>query len=98
VDALRSLGVQVISRLPVVVAATPFSEGYLETFSGGFSVIHSAPTWWSTHRYHQASASGGIVIHTNAPEVIGEARSDSRGHAQRASQSALCSCPDSWTV
>jgi GTP cyclohydrolase II len=31
VDALRSLGVQVESRLPVVVAPNPFSAGYLET-------------------------------------------------------------------
>ncbi len=31
VDALRSLGVEVAGRLPVVVAANPFSAGYLET-------------------------------------------------------------------
>jgi len=31
VDALRSLGVQVTGRLPVVVAPNPFSAGYLET-------------------------------------------------------------------
>jgi GTP cyclohydrolase II len=31
VDALRSLGVQVAGRLPVVVAPNPFSAGYLET-------------------------------------------------------------------
>jgi GTP cyclohydrolase II len=31
VDALRSLGIEVACRLPVVVAATPFSAGYLET-------------------------------------------------------------------
>ena len=31
VDALRSLGVKVAGRLPVVVAPNPFSAGYLET-------------------------------------------------------------------
>lgn len=31
VDALRSLGVEVVGRLPVVVAPTPFSARYLET-------------------------------------------------------------------
>jgi GTP cyclohydrolase II len=31
VDALRSLGVEVASRLPVVVAPNPYSAGYLET-------------------------------------------------------------------
>ncbi len=31
VDALRSLGIQVAGRLPVVVAPNPFSAGYLET-------------------------------------------------------------------
>jgi GTP cyclohydrolase II len=31
VDALRSLGVEVSARLPVVVAPNPFSAGYLET-------------------------------------------------------------------
>ena len=31
VDALRSLGVEVTGRLPVVVAPNPFSAGYLET-------------------------------------------------------------------
>lgn len=31
VEGLRSLGVQVVSRTPVVVAPNPFSAGYLET-------------------------------------------------------------------
>lgn len=31
VDALRALGVEVVGRLPVVVAPNPFSAGYLET-------------------------------------------------------------------
>jgi GTP cyclohydrolase II len=31
VDALRSLGIEVAGRLPVVVAPNPFSAGYLET-------------------------------------------------------------------
>ena len=31
VEALRSLGVKVVGRLPVVVAPNPFSAGYLET-------------------------------------------------------------------
>jgi GTP cyclohydrolase II len=31
VDALRSLGIEVTGRLPVVVAPNPFSAGYLET-------------------------------------------------------------------
>lgn len=31
VEGLRNLGVQVVSRTPVIVAPTPFSAGYLET-------------------------------------------------------------------
>ena len=31
VDALRSLGVSVVGRLPVIVPSNPFSAGYLET-------------------------------------------------------------------
>ncbi len=31
VDALRSLGVTVVARLPVLIAPNPFSAGYLET-------------------------------------------------------------------
>ena len=47
VDALRSLGVQVISRLPVVVAPTPFSEGYLETKR--VRMAHELPSRFSVH-------------------------------------------------
>jgi GTP cyclohydrolase II len=31
VDALRSLGVDVVGRLPVVIEPNPYSAGYLET-------------------------------------------------------------------
>jgi len=42
VEGLRALGVQVASRLPVVVAPTPFSEGYLETKRA--RMAHELPT------------------------------------------------------
>jgi hypothetical protein len=45
-DALRSLVVQVVSRVPAVLAATPFSEGYLETKR----MAHELPSPMSTER------------------------------------------------
>ena len=42
VDALRSLGVEVVGRLPVVVAPNPFSAGYLETKRA--RMAHELPT------------------------------------------------------
>ena len=42
VDALRSLGVEVARRLPVVVAPNPFSAGYLETKRA--RMAHELPT------------------------------------------------------
>ena len=48
VDALRSLGVQVVSRVPVVVAATPFSQRYLETKR--VRMAHELPSPMSTER------------------------------------------------
>jgi GTP cyclohydrolase II len=42
VDALRSLGIEVAGRLPVVVAPNPFSAGYLETKRA--RMAHELPT------------------------------------------------------
>jgi len=46
VDALRSLGIEVVGRLPVVVAPNPFSAGYLETKRA--RMAHELPNGFAT--------------------------------------------------
>ncbi|CAN5694746.1 hypothetical protein BH11MYX4_BH11MYX4_34640 [soil metagenome] len=46
VDALRSLGIEVVGRLPVVVAPNPFSAGYLETKRA--RMAHELPNGFTT--------------------------------------------------
>lgn len=53
VDALRSLGVEVVGRLPVVVAPNPFSAGYLETKRA--RMAHELPIRFATQN---AAAAG----------------------------------------
>ena len=49
VDALRSLGVAVVGRVPVIVAPTAFSAGYLETKRA--RMAHELPNGYSTNMY-----------------------------------------------
>lgn len=63
VDALRSLGIEVAGRLPVVVAPNPFSAGYLETKRARMAHALPGP--------HPRAAGGVGVAAANAAGTAG---------------------------